>query len=398
MCKTDKKRLQLALLGLWHGRNYGAVYTSYALQQFLKQLDYVVTLLDIADNDINKAETTPFRQFLQEEGATTLPTERESAYSLNNQFDAFVVGSDLVWSHNYLSQFFFLDFVKAEKRRVGYSCSMSTYTPPRRGYAARVSKLLKRFDGISFRENTMQPFFKKYYSSDGKWVIDPVFLLGQKHWEHLAEKHVEEKQPHIATYILDPTESKRSLILDLHRKTGLSLSNIIDIQKEGNAERLNLPGTRENVTLYEWLYNISTCDYFVTDSYHGLCFALIFNKPFICICNTERGAARFESLLGRLALTQRLIHENLTHVDDGLLTPVRWDRTNQLIKEWVEDSRNWLEKALTTPRTREKEEYLNKIEKSIVRKPTLMRKITLNGRLWFHKFLRPVLTILRKGK
>lgn len=397
MCKTDGKRLHLALLGLWHGRNYGAVYTSYALQQFLKHLDYEVTLLDIADSDINKDETTPFRRFLKAEGATTLPTGRETAYSLNNQFDAFVVGSDLVWSHNYLSQFFFLDFVTAEKRRVGYSCSMSTYMKPPRRYAARITKLLKRFDGVSFRESTMQPFFQEHYSCAGKWVIDPVFLLSQEHWERLAEKHKEEKRPHIATYILDPTESKRALLLDLHKKTDLPLSNIVDVQKEGNAEALDLPGTRDNVTLYEWLFNIATCDYFVTDSYHGLCFALIFNKPFICICNAERGAARFESLLGRLELTQRLIPGNTSQVDDGLLTPVQWDKTNKLIQEWVEDSRKWLEQALTTPRTMEMKEYLNKIEQSIVRKPTLFRKITLNGRLWLHKLLRPVLNTLIKG-
>lgn len=80
--------MHLALLGLWHGRNYGAVFTSYALQQFLKQIDNIVTLLDIADSDINKDETTPFRQFLQNEGATTFPTGREAAYSLNNAIDA----------------------------------------------------------------------------------------------------------------------------------------------------------------------------------------------------------------------------------------------------------------------------------------------------------------------
>ena len=35
----------------------------------------------------------------------------------------------------------------------------------------------------------------------------------------------------------------------------------------------------------------------ITDSFHGVCFALIFNKPFICIKNKDRGCARFDSLI-----------------------------------------------------------------------------------------------------
>lgn len=35
--------------------------------------------------------------------------------------------------------------------------------------------------------------------------------------------------------------------------------------------------------------NILHCEFFITDSFHGVCFALIFNKPFLCINNPMRG-------------------------------------------------------------------------------------------------------------
>ena len=52
-----------------------------------------------------------------------------------------------------------------------------------------------------------------------------------------------------------------------------------------------------NHSVSDWLKAISQCSIFITDSFHGVCFALIFNKPFICIKNKNRGSARFDSLI-----------------------------------------------------------------------------------------------------
>lgn len=40
----------------------------------------------------------------------------------------------------------------------------------------------------------------------------------------------------------------------------------------------------------EWLYYIKNCKFFVGDSFHGLCFSLIFNKPFLITVNSNVAA------------------------------------------------------------------------------------------------------------
>lgn len=45
----------------------------------------------------------------------------------------------------------------------------------------------------------------------------------------------------------------------------------------------------------------------MTDSFHGVCFAIIFNKPFAVYINKDRGASRFYSLLKLLHLEERII-------------------------------------------------------------------------------------------
>ena len=60
------------------------------------------------------------------------------------------------------------------------------------------------------------------------------------------------------------------------------------------------------------LYSLIHSDYVIADSFHGICFAIIFNKPFIAILNPLRGAARFYTILGKLNLLDRLV----TSVDE----------------------------------------------------------------------------------
>lgn len=46
----------------------------------------------------------------------------------------------------------------------------------------------------------------------------------------------------------------------------------------------------------------------MTDSFHGVAFAILFNKPFIVIGNRERGLERFISLLKMFNLSSRLVN------------------------------------------------------------------------------------------
>ena len=56
-----------------------------------------------------------------------------------------------------------------------------------------------------------------------------------------------------------------------------------------------------------WLRAFMDAEMVIVDSFHGAVFSIIFNKPFWVISNTERGNARFESLLKMFGLDDRMI-------------------------------------------------------------------------------------------
>ncbi|MBD5526615.1 MAG: polysaccharide pyruvyl transferase family protein [Lachnospiraceae bacterium] len=50
----------------------------------------------------------------------------------------------------------------------------------------------------------------------------------------------------------------------------------------------------------ERLFSLIHSDFVVTDSFHGVCFSIIFHIPFLAILNKNRGASRFYTLLKKL--------------------------------------------------------------------------------------------------
>ena len=68
-------------------------------------------------------------------------------------------------------------------------------------------------------------------------------------------------------------------------------------------------------TISDWLKIVIECKLLVTDSFHGACFSLIFNKPFIYIENNIRGNSRFDNIDELFNLDKFICKENKTIED-----------------------------------------------------------------------------------
>ena len=85
---------------------------------------------------------------------------------------------------------------------------------------------------------------------------------------------------------------------------------------------------------------IQGCQFLITDSFHGVCFAIIFKKSFIALCNKNRGAARFESILKLLGLEDRLINSLDDYHD---IKEIDWDNVYKVLNELKIKSSNVLQ-------------------------------------------------------
>lgn len=50
----------------------------------------------------------------------------------------------------------------------------------------------------------------------------------------------------------------------------------------------------KNIAIEDFVYYCKNAKFIVTDSFHGICFSIIYEKPFISIVNAWRGIARYK--------------------------------------------------------------------------------------------------------
>lgn len=155
-------------------------------------------------------------------------------------------------------------------------------------------------------------------------------------------------EEYLLAYVLDPTESKRQLIVEAAKKLNKKLVVILDLEMnyEFNRKRMNLDKNIIKPGVVDWLAYFQNASYVITDSFHGACFSIIFKKKFIAIKN--RMTQRFDSL-GRLIGYPSLFHKDcisLLRKTDIFAEAINYEDIHQRINVARKESVEWLHSAL----------------------------------------------------
>lgn len=253
--------------------------------------------------------------------------------------DAVVIGSDQVWSPwanvplDFLGNMY-LDFVPDFKgKRVAYAASFGsgewTYTQE---WTDKCSRLAKKFDAISVREDSGVKLCKEHLGVDAVHVLDPTLLLTGADYAKLLSRPAKNTNMLFA-YVLDTSEEKVRFLKAIAERFGLTL------KIQGANDDLKWEDRIE-----DWLSDIRDAAMVVTDSFHGSVFAIQFHRPFLSIVNHKRGADRFTSLLGKLGLMERLVDEMTNN--DSLTNNMDWDAVEEKLNVERAKSFDFLRKAL----------------------------------------------------
>lgn len=224
--------------------------------------------------------------------------------------DIFMTGSDQVWGpmmNGCYDPVYFLQFVPKGIKKIAYAASFGKTTFDVATEAV-YEKMLAAYDKISLREDSGVRLVESWKGKNcvGQ-VLDPTLLFIDEEWANMM----------IAPYIQKKYEKKKYIIVyQIHNDIQLS-SYAVRL-----AERTGLQLVRVNPYLHqvcrggrficcpdvgEFLALIKNSTYMVTDSFHGTCFALIFNKQFIEILPKNTTGTRNQSLLSLTGLSNRIV-------------------------------------------------------------------------------------------
>ena len=287
-------------LNFYTSLNCGAVLTAYAAQELLRDLGYTSAHIDyryphITNDKYNDSFTD---KFVQEHLNHTARCKNNWNFKETAKMArrGFIVGSDQVFRDDYIRDTYFyylLGFAPTDKQRIALSASFG-----KDSFDLPIAKeFFDCFDAISVREDDGLKFVP-----NAVHLLDPVFLANTEIFHKLADSV---KTPKCKTvgYILDKTD-----------------------------EHFDKNIAYENVSVEEYLSYIKNADLVITDSFHGTCFAILFNRPFIALGNASRGNSRFESLFRNLKITD-------TRNPD-------WDAINKQIDKLRKQGIKWIKSAL----------------------------------------------------
>ena len=265
------------------------------------------------------------------------------------KYDAYVVGSDQCWRpcYNTFLKSMFLDFVKDKQvKRIAYAASFGTdkweFTPQQtRGCKA----LAQQFNLVTVREDSGVKLCKEHLGVDAVHVLDPTMLLTKEDYIQLIEQEKEPKSSGtLFNYILDPDEKKAAFIQHIAEANELRSFQVLPKCQAETRTKKDVKTRIEDCVfpgVTAWLRSFMDAEMTVVDSFHGMVFSILFNKPFWVIGNANRGMSRFTSLLKVFHLEDRLLDANQLHEVD-INRPIDWSSVNAILEQKRNECKNLL--------------------------------------------------------
>ncbi len=286
--------------------NFGAALQCYGLYKKISDLGGDVEVIDYHSKEIERREvpylmdrpqgflervkTRIYRRFLNKKyKAISLfmkgnikycePVYRENIKKINDRYDVFVSGSDILWDKkiNGGDYTYFFDWVKKEKEKYSYATSIADNWDKSDEFY--IKQFLQEYRNISTREQSGADWVERVTEKTKSAIVvcDPTMLITKDEWLKIARKsnlwRKLEKKKYVLTYFSNDDVVK--LAQKYAQENNLSVYEV-------NFTLRPLMG-RKCLRLYsisDFLAAIYHADYVVTASYHGMLFSLYFEKQF----------------------------------------------------------------------------------------------------------------------
>lgn len=370
---ADKK---IAIMTWLYNGNYGTVLQAYALHTFVKNAGYDVENINYksslktklknwivnknspalfvgkfkekfskTDSVANEKRNENFSDFLKSNiKLTELASSPDELLKFGNNYDAFICGSDQIWSPYLMNPPYFLSFVPDNKPKIAYAPSFgvtSTYAKKEK----MICDFVKRFDYVSVREKQGSDFLKRITGRDYPVMVDPTMLLERKDWEKCIGDRIE-KEKYIFCYMLTYNQKYVNAVKEYADKNKLK---VILIKKDIGFENTGFTIV-EDAGPQQWLNYIKYAENVFTDSFHGAIFSIIYHKELVLFkrFSDKSGASqnsRIYTLTEMLNIKDRIVDEaSLDKI--GNMSAVDFEKTDCIMQTNAKKSGDWLLDAL----------------------------------------------------
>lgn len=298
--------MRIGVLTFLHNGNYGSSLQAYSLQRVIREMGHVCEHIDYQPDLTEKAmnmlscgnnprllidgirkrkvqsdqqgareKKDQILDFYARRMQLSIPCHnRKELADISHHYDALVCGSDQIWNPVWMNPAYFLDFAEPEKTRIAYAPSLGISTEPGRLKRKKIRQLTALFDAISVREEEGARLMVTISGKRPPVMPDPVCLLTKAEWEEILPP-VRERPPYLLCYFIGENPDYWRQAEDLAKKMNLE-PLVIPVTAESYRQKMNL---EDGAGPEKFLAAIAGADAVITDSFHGLAFSTIFEKP-----------------------------------------------------------------------------------------------------------------------
>lgn len=260
----------------------------------------------------------------------------------SDEYYKFICGSDQVWATTtlYPDPMMYLRFAPRNKR-VAYAPSLGRDYIPKYNQKT-IEKYVEEIDRVSVREETGRNLLAALVGRQCPVVADPTLLIRTDEWDAL-KADIKLPKNYILCYFLDePSDVVKSAICKYVKEYNKKVVVL------GHVDNIDLPADcvlRPAAGPAEFLTITSKADMVITDSYHGMLFAINYHKKFWSV---ERNYSKYDqssrqmTVLTRLQLEDRYVKNDYNFTDD----PIDYTNVQTRIEDFAKLSMDYLKSAL----------------------------------------------------
>lgn len=362
------KKEKIGILTFQNSVNFGALLQAFGMYQILTNLDYEPEIinyhspnkahmykllnlgfnLSIKDNirgilgfPLKCSKFKKSSNFREKQLCIKKPflTTYQELSDYQKRFQKIIVGSDQVWNYDNTNgdHRYFLDFISSDKK-IAYAPSFGKSVLDEK-YKEEYQKYLQDFPSISVRETDGRKIVEDLIGREVLQVLDPTLALSRKNWENMVKPYSKSKN-YLVVYIVGNKDQTLNVAKQIAKEKGLKIILIATETKD------YIKGVRAvNPSVNEFVGLIKNSSYVVTSSFHGLAFAITFNKQFTaCLEKDAQRNSRQLSLLNLTNLSDRVsFDDNISNSENKL---INWEQVNALLEKERQKSIDFLRHSL----------------------------------------------------
>ncbi len=348
---------KIGILTFHYADNYGAVLQAWALREILNRLPdcdaqfinyvpkgYCIYPYEATEDGIQKMteKRKKYERFLRDNCDIKSPIIQNAA---QGKYEFYCVGSDQVWNLELRENQdleYFLPNLGEDSICFSYAASVGKNSL----YEQKdiFQKYLPKFKAISLREKWCLDSIQEIYQKKIVQVLDPTLLLEEKDYEPLVCPEEIIKDDYIFFFVYPMGDEVRkyvafvnTLARKYHLKVVHTCTNAPQYMFDNNAGCVMYDG------IEEFLWYVKYSKIVVTNSYHGLIFSILFQKPFYLIVR-EKGKERIMELVELLKLQDRVVRDYIPV--ERLSNSINYEYTNKILEVNRRKSILFLEKVL----------------------------------------------------